>query len=396
MPGGAAIGDGRLPGVRAKVYDYFPAFVAHHDVDPRLRGTTVEDLLAMSTLWECDDENPFSAGHEERMYVGERWLDFALALPVKGFAPWMARPEDSPHGRAFAYCTANSFVLGAVLERATGQPLADYAAHALERPLGITHSQWNRSPEGIGMGGGGTRYRSRDLARLGQLVLDGGRWQGRQLVPRDYVAAMLSPQATAGDGSDYGYQWWGLKLTVGGQPQTVWAMSGNGGNYVFLLPQQRAVAVVGQLVACVRVDEHIQRAVVEGQPAHHLVALVGLQTQHRQAEGEAAQQQHHRFRQHEAQLEQFLARRTVGGAVEQHPEGGKQHREDQAVAHQVHPEPDDGLAAVVVVLMGVVVMTARELPVLRGSGQGIATHALAPCICAKCASSMRFTSAAGT
>lgn len=143
---GAAIGDGRLPGVRAKVYDYFPAFVAHHDVDPRLRGTTVEDLLAMSTLWECDDENPFSAGHEERMYVGERWLDFALALPVKGFAPWMARPEDSPHGRAFAYCTANSFVLGAVLERATGQPLADYAAHALERPLGITHSQWNRSP----------------------------------------------------------------------------------------------------------------------------------------------------------------------------------------------------------------------------------------------------------
>jgi len=241
---GAAIGDGRLPGVRAKVYDYFPAFVAHHDVDPRLRGTRVEDLLAMSTLWECDDENPFSAGHEERMYVGERWLDFALALPVKGFAPWMARPEDSPHGRAFAYCTVNSFVLGAVLERATGQPLADYAAHALERPLGITHSQWNRSPEGIGMGGGGTRYRSRDLARLGQLVLDGGRWQGRQLVPRDYVAAMLSPQAKAGDGSDYGYQWWGLKLTVGGQPQTVWAMSGNGGNYVFLLPQQRAVAVV--------------------------------------------------------------------------------------------------------------------------------------------------------
>lgn len=241
---GAAIGDGQLPGVQARVYDYFPAFTANHPVDPRLRGTTLEDLLTMSSLWECDDQNQFSSGNEERMYVTERWLDFALALPVKGFAPWMSRPEDSPHGRAHAYCTADSFVLGAVLERATRMPLADYAAQALERPLGITRSHWNRSPEGIGMGGGGTRYRSRDLARLGELVLAGGRWQGKQLVPADYIAAMIRPQAQADDGSDYGYQWWGLKLPVEGKETTVWAMSGNGGNYVFVMPEKKLVAVV--------------------------------------------------------------------------------------------------------------------------------------------------------
>lgn len=241
---GAAIGQHRLPGVQARVYDYFPTYTARHTVDPRLRTTTVQDLLTMSSLWECDDENPFSAGNEERMYVGERWLDFALGLPVKGFAPWMRRPQDSPHGRAFAYCTANSFVLGAVLEQATGQPLADFAATALERPLGITERHWNRSPEGIGMGGGGTRYRSRDLARFGQLVLDGGRWQGQQLVPQDYIEAMVRAQAATADGSDYGYQWWGLKLEVRGSSRTVWAMSGNGGNYVFVLPEHRAVAVV--------------------------------------------------------------------------------------------------------------------------------------------------------
>ncbi|MBA0428453.1 class C beta-lactamase-related serine hydrolase [Stenotrophomonas maltophilia] len=241
---GTAIGDGTLPGVQARVYDYFPTFTARHAVDPRLRATTVQDLLTMSSLWECDDENPFSAGHEERMYVTEKWLDFALSLPVKGFAPWMQRPQDSPHGRAFAYCTANPFVLGAVLEHASGQPLADYAARMLERPLGIIHSQWNRSPEGIGMGGGGTRYRTRDLARFGQLVLDDGRWQGRQLVPKDYIEAMVRAQATTSDGSDYGYQWWGLKLGVQGSPRTVWAMSGNGGNYVFVVPEQRVVAVV--------------------------------------------------------------------------------------------------------------------------------------------------------
>ncbi|WP_256774652.1 MULTISPECIES: serine hydrolase [unclassified Stenotrophomonas] len=241
---GAAIGDGSLPGVQAKVYDYFPEFTARHPVDPRLRATTVEDLLTMSSLWECDDQNAFSAGNEERMYVTEKWLDFALSLPVKGFAPWMTRPEDSPHGRAHAYCTANSFVLGAVLERATKMPLADYAAKVLERPLGISASQWNRSPEGIGMGGGGTRYRSRDLARLGELVRDGGRWQGRQLVPANYVQAMVSAQARTDDGSDYGYQWWGLKLPVDGGEQTVWTMSGNGGNYVFVMPEKKLVAVI--------------------------------------------------------------------------------------------------------------------------------------------------------
>lgn len=241
---GAAIQQGALPGVQARVYDYFPEFTASHPVDPRLRATTLQDLLTMSSLWQCDDENAFSAGHEERMYVSERWLPFALSLPVKGFAPWMQRPQDSPHGRAFAYCTAGSFVLGAVLERATRQPLADYAAQVLERPLGITRRQWNRSPDGIGMGGGGTRYRTRDLAALGQLVLDGGRWQSRQRVPRDYIAAMVSAQAQAADGSDYGYLWWGLKLDYHGQTRTVWAMSGNGGNYVFLLPHERAVAVV--------------------------------------------------------------------------------------------------------------------------------------------------------
>lgn len=241
---GAAIGDGRLPGVQARVYDYFPEFTANHPVDARLRGTTLEDLLTMGSLWECDDQNPFSSGNEERMYVTERWLDFALGLPVKGFAPWMRRPEDSPHGRAHAYCTADSFVLGAVLERATKLPLADYAAQALERPLGITRSHWNRSPERIGMGGGGTRYRSRDLARLGELVLAGGRWQGKQLVPADYIAAMIRPQAQTDDGSDYGYQWWGLKLPVDGKETTVWAMSGNGGNYVFVMPEKQLVAVV--------------------------------------------------------------------------------------------------------------------------------------------------------
>ncbi|HEY0334765.1 MAG TPA: serine hydrolase [Stenotrophomonas sp.] len=241
---GVAIDRGLLGGVEDRVYDRFPAFTATHAVDPRLRAMTLADLLTMSTLWECDDENQFSSGNEERMYVTERWLDFALALPVKGFAPWMTKPQDSPHGRAFAYCTAASFVAGAMVERAAGQPLAQFAQQALERPLDITQSHWNLSPEGIAMGGGGTRYRTRDLAKFGQLIVDEGRWRGRQVVSAAYVRAMTTPQAQAADDAEYGYQWWRLHFDVAGRDVAVWAMSGNGGNYVFAWPERRLVAVV--------------------------------------------------------------------------------------------------------------------------------------------------------
>lgn len=241
---GIAIDRGKLPSLEARVYERFPEFTATHAVDPRLRTMTLADLLSMSTLWECDDENPFSSGNEERMYVTERWLDFTLALPVKGFAPWMKRPEDSPHGRAFAYCTANSFVAGAMVERATGQGLAQFAASALEQPLDIHSSHWNLSPEGIGMGGGGTRYRTRDLAKFGQLVVDGGRWRGRQVVSAGYVQAMTTPQAQARDDAEYGYQWWRLHFDLDGRDVAVWAMSGNGGNYVFAWPERGLVAVI--------------------------------------------------------------------------------------------------------------------------------------------------------
>ncbi|KAB7769768.1 serine hydrolase domain-containing protein [Xanthomonas maliensis] len=240
---GAAIARGQLPGVQAKVYPYFSDRQWLHD-DPRKRAITVEDLLTMSSQWECDDDNAFSTGNEERMYVSADWTQFALDLPIKGYAPWMRRPQDSPYGRAFSYCTAGSFLLGAVLEKATGQPLQDFAAQALERPLGIVDAHWLRSAEGVGMGGGGTRYRSRDLAKFGQLLLDQGRWQGRQVLPAAWIAAMTQVHAQARDDADYGYQLWRFRFPVRGVARGVWAMSGNGGNDVFVLPEERLVVVI--------------------------------------------------------------------------------------------------------------------------------------------------------
>jgi CubicO group peptidase (beta-lactamase class C family) len=238
---GAAIDRGLVKGVDAKVYDFFPEY---HEADARKRAITVEDLMTMSSIWECDDENQFSTGNEERMYVSERWLTFALSLPVKGFAPWMSKPADSPYGRAFSYCTAGAFTAGAVVERAAHKPLSAFAAEVLEKPLGISHVQWNVSAEGIGMGGGGTRYTARDLAKLGQLALDDGRWQGRQVISAAFIHSMLTPHAQARDDAEYGYFWWRFHFKAAGHEYVTWAMSGNGGNYVFVVPELRLVTVL--------------------------------------------------------------------------------------------------------------------------------------------------------
>lgn len=240
---GAAIAQGKIAGTQARLYDLFGD--RHwRNPDPAKEATTIEDLLTMSAQWECDDDNVFSAGNEERMYVSADWVQFALDLPARGYAPWTRRPQESPHGRAFAYCTANAFMLGAAVEKTSGQRLEDFAAQALERPLGIVRSQWGRASEGTGMGGGGTRYRSRDLAKLGQLILDHGRWQGRQVLPATWVAAMTTVHAQAREDADYGYQMWRFRFPVRGVERGVWAMSGNGGNYVFVLPEERLVAVI--------------------------------------------------------------------------------------------------------------------------------------------------------
>lgn len=240
---GAAVDRGLIPGAQAKVYGFF-GDRTWQNADPRKRDFTLEDLLTMSSQWECDDENSFSAGNEERMYISAGWTQFALDLPMKGYPSWVSRPEASPHGRAFAYCTAGAFLLGAIVERAAQQPLATFARQSLEEPLGITRSQWQRSSEGVGMGGGGTGYRSRDLAKFGQLLLDGGRWQGRQIVSKNWVGAMTTVHAQAREDADYGYLLWRFRFDVDGRPHDAWAMSGNGGNYVFVLPADRLVVTI--------------------------------------------------------------------------------------------------------------------------------------------------------
>lgn len=242
---GIAIDQGRLRGVDAKVLALLPERARRiQNPDPRKAAITVEDFLTMSSSLECDDWNDASRGNEERMYLIEDWTQFILDLPIRGRMHVGEQVEQPPYGRSFSYCTGGVFVLSEILERVTGMRTDRYAQEKLFAPLGITNVKWVYSPKNTPQTGGGLRLSSRDLLKLGQLYLDGGRWQRRAIVSESWVRTSTRPHARIDEQTEYGYLWWLKSFKLGDREYPAFFMTGNGGNKVVVVPQLELVAVI--------------------------------------------------------------------------------------------------------------------------------------------------------
>jgi CubicO group peptidase (beta-lactamase class C family) len=242
---GIAIEQHKLTGVDAKVLALLPEHARRiQNPDPRKSAITIEDFLTMSSPLECDDWNDASRGNEERMYVVEDWAQFILDLPIRGRMHLGEQIDPPPYGRYFSYCTGGVFVLSEVLQKATGMRVDRYAQQELFAPLGISKVQWVYSPLNIPQTGGGLRLSSRDLLKIAELYLSGGRWQRRQIVSESWVNASTTPHAQIDDATEYGYLWWLKSFKAGDKSYPAFFMSGNGGNKVVAIPELDMAVVI--------------------------------------------------------------------------------------------------------------------------------------------------------
>ncbi|MBD5162488.1 MAG: serine hydrolase [Oscillibacter sp.] len=186
---GLLVDDGALS-VRDAVADIFDE-AGSTNLRRRLKGMTVEDLLTMRSGVLFTEAEALTEADWVRRFLG-------------------AAPKNDP-GTEFAYNSLNTYLLSAIVRLKAGKSLTEFLRERLFDPMGITDVHWETCPKGIEKGGWGLYIRPEDLAKLGQLVMDGGLWHGRRLLSRSYIAAAATAHArtpeTMGD-FDYGYQIW--------------------------------------------------------------------------------------------------------------------------------------------------------------------------------------------
>src|SRR5262249_28962820 len=229
--------DGRLPDLSTPVVDLYPGYPALTS-EPARRSITIEHLLTMSNGLEWHETaatyGSFS-NDETRLFWDWSPVKFVLSRPVV-----------APSGQKFDYNGGNTAIIADLLERATGSSPVLLAASRLFEPLGITDCEWIGNLWGRPMAYAGLRLKPRDLLKIGQMMLDQGRWQGRQIVPAEWVAESIRPHIATGTGAGtgYGYFWWTGDIGWQGKKLPWSAAVGNGGQRLFLVPALDLIVVM--------------------------------------------------------------------------------------------------------------------------------------------------------
>jgi CubicO group peptidase (beta-lactamase class C family) len=222
---GSATSDGYLGGLQQPVVSALPP-TSTRRVDARVARIQIGDLLSMQSGLACG----FKPGELElrEMRSSSDWVANVLHL-----AP-VAQP-----GTRFGYCSPNFHLLSAAIATTSRLTTLDYARAVLFAPLGIDDVYWPADPMGLNHGWGDLQLRPRDMAKLGLLMLQSGRWEDKQVLPKTWIENSVAVRARVNDNEDYGLGWW-LSRRV----PSLFEANGRGGQRISIVPNKNVVVVM--------------------------------------------------------------------------------------------------------------------------------------------------------
>ncbi|MCG8307605.1 MAG: beta-lactamase family protein [Cytophagales bacterium] len=220
---GLAIDEGVLS-LNDQVISFFPDKLPEEPSE-NLKNMRIRDLLTMNTGHQQDGSRAFRSASKD-------WVKSFLALDV----------EHKP-GTKFTYNSGATYMLSAILQKKTGQTLVEYLKPRLFEPLDIKTPTWQSDPLGINVGGWGLSLTTSDIAKFGQLYLQKGNWNGRQIIPEAWIDLATSLQTSNGSNPEsdwdqgYGYQFWRCRYNN-------YRGDGAFGQYCIIMPEKHAVIAI--------------------------------------------------------------------------------------------------------------------------------------------------------
>jgi len=236
---GIAIDRGLINGVDEKMFSFFPEYqyLSNEEKDK----ITLAHMLAMASGIPWDESTPYSDPRNDvrQLFISSDPIRYVLAKPLA-----------APPGTQFDYNSGTTCVLGEIVKKQSELSLKTFAERHLFTPLGISDYQWQMLPNNVTFASGGLYLRPRDMAKLGQLYLQKGVWNGESVISQEWVEASAqsfisvpsSENPMPGFIEEYGYQWW-LGTFAKGNTHTYFA-AGWGGQYIYVLPDLEMVVVL--------------------------------------------------------------------------------------------------------------------------------------------------------
>jgi CubicO group peptidase (beta-lactamase class C family) len=228
---GIALAEGRVPALDTPVVSAFPAY-ADLAQDVARRQILISHVLSMTMGLEWNEDLP---------YTDARNSEIAMERSADRYRYVLSRPIVAAPGASWRYSGGATALLGHLIAKGAGVPLLDYARNKLFGPLGIEDVEWTAGLNGEAAAASGLRMRPSDLARVGQLVLQQGQWNGQTLVPPNWLEASLTPRVPAFEGVQYGYQWY---LARRNDASPVYMGFGLGGQRLVVIPALDVVYVI--------------------------------------------------------------------------------------------------------------------------------------------------------